>query len=181
MVRKTGPGFDELRIGLNDLNGVRARVGFFESAHYADGTPVAYVAAIQEYGSGPIPPRSFMRSTVAEQGYRWVEQLRQGSTAVLEGRYTAHQVIEIMAMGAAGDIGKKIASITTPPLSPVTLQARQNDPTGDKRHTITGKKVGEFARFIGPINVSGTAAKPLVWSGLMIQSVTAVVDRTNQQ
>lgn len=177
MVRRTGPGFAQLKIVMADLHGVRARVGWFDSARYADGTPVAYVASIQEYGSGPIPPRSFMRTTVAEQSDKWMRQIAQGARAVMDGRFTATQVIETVGLGAASDIAKKIASITTPPLSPVTLQARQNDPTGDKRHTLTGKKIGEFARFVGPINVSGSAAKPLVWSGQMIQSVTAVVDK----
>ncbi len=37
------------------------QVGWFESAKYDDGTPVAGVAAIQEFGSAKnrIPPRPF--------------------------------------------------------------------------------------------------------------------------
>lgn len=38
-------------------------VGFFSSARYQDGTPVAHVAAIHEFGAGAMPERAFFRAS----------------------------------------------------------------------------------------------------------------------
>jgi hypothetical protein len=43
------------------------RVGFLENAKYPDGTPVAAVAAWQNYGTGSIPPRPFFSNMVAQK------------------------------------------------------------------------------------------------------------------
>lgn len=88
-------------------------VGWFPSAVYEDGTPVALVAAAQEYTE-----RSFMRTTVVEQTQAWNEKL-----AVL----LRQSPEPLTGLGAVvqGDIQEKIASITTPPLLPDTLAARK--------------------------------------------------------
>ena len=52
--------FQTLDINLKALAKIEGKVGWFESAEYPEGTPVAYVAAIQELGHGKIPPRPFM-------------------------------------------------------------------------------------------------------------------------
>jgi hypothetical protein len=52
------------------LSAGELQVGFMENADpYPDGTPVALVAAVQEFGSpsNGIPPRPFMRPAVAER------------------------------------------------------------------------------------------------------------------
>ena len=61
----------QLLVTLNSLDRINLKVGWFEGAKYEDGTPVAYVAAIQEYGFVNIPPRSFMRTTVQEKKEAW--------------------------------------------------------------------------------------------------------------
>ena len=60
-------------------------VGFFEGATYPhsngssagnpypDGTPVAAVAAFNEFGTDRIPPRPFMRQTIAKNQAAWGE------------------------------------------------------------------------------------------------------------
>ena len=42
------------------------KVGFFSTAKYDDGTPVAAVAAINEFGLAETPERPFFRQAVAE-------------------------------------------------------------------------------------------------------------------
>ena len=46
------------------------RVGFLEGATYPNGTPVAMIAAIQEFGApkAGIPPRSYFRPLIAKSG-----------------------------------------------------------------------------------------------------------------
>ena len=49
-----------------EFEGMVAQVGFPSGINYEDGTSVAYVAAIQEFGAPAVnnPPRPFMQPTV---------------------------------------------------------------------------------------------------------------------
>ena len=55
------------------------RVGFLENAKYPDGTPVAMIAAIQDYGSpnAGIPPRPFFRNMIAAKSPEWPAAIAQ--------------------------------------------------------------------------------------------------------
>lgn len=126
--------------GLDDLEG---KVGWFETAHYPDGTPVAYVAAIHEHGAGPIPARPFMRPAVAEYGRSWVALLGRGAKAALNGSTSPHAVLEAVTLRAAGDVGKSIKAVTSPALSPMTIRRKGFDKplvdTGQMLQSVTGK------------------------------------------
>lgn len=139
---------------LDALSNKVARVGFFPSAKYDDGTPVAYVATIQEFGSPAqgIPPRPFMRTTVAERESVWVRIAKQGARAVVKGSATGEQVLDMIAQQAAGDIRKTISDLTSPPLKPATIAARLRE-RADK------------------VTV-GKLTKPLIDTALLYDSVT---------
>lgn len=49
----------------------KVSVGFFESAKYPDGTPVAAVAAYNEFGSDKTPARPFMRVAIDKNRDKW--------------------------------------------------------------------------------------------------------------
>lgn len=141
---------------MDAFKGIAAKVGFFESAKYPDGTPVAYVAAIQEYGSGAIPPRSFMRTTIAEQSQEWSKQFGRASVAIIKGKIEPAAALEQLGALAAGDVKKKISEISSPPLKESTIAARL-------RKRADKKTVGKLT-------------KPLVDTGIMLASVTHVVE-----
>ena len=64
----------EARIkAVKDANKKVVKVGIVGHQRYDDDTPVAYIAAIHEYGSpnNNIPPRPFFRPTVAVQKKTW--------------------------------------------------------------------------------------------------------------
>ena len=147
-----------LEVAARELSNVQGKVGFFESAKYPDGTPVAYVAAVQEFGysEGGIPPRPFMRTTASEQGGSWTEAFGKGAKAIARGTFTPHQVMDAVGQLAAGDIRKKISEITSPPLQPATVAAR--------RRRYKDKKT------------TGSLTKPLVDTAVMVNSVTNVVE-----
>lgn len=141
---------------LEELGRKEIKVGFFESAKYPDGTPIAYVAAIQEFGHGPIPPRPFMRPAEQQNAAKWQKGIAAGFKAALNGAVTIEHALEQVGMVAAGDVRKAIKAVTAPPLARSTVQARQR--------RLKGKK--------------SASTKPLVDSGQMIQAVTsAVVDK----
>lgn len=181
--RTQGPARQGLRQTIEGFGKLKLKVGFFETAKYEDGTPVAYVATIQEYGSGPIPPRPFMRPTQQREQTNWNEGFASGARAVAEGRRTAEQVLGAIGGNAAGEISATIASITAPPLTQTTLLARKHKQQGG---TLSGSKIGELnrnANFIGPrergddsADVSGVSTKPLVFDGILIASPTFVVE-----
>lgn len=166
-------GVARLTAALRELDGVQAKTGWFETAKYEDGTPVAYIASIHEFGApgAGIPARPFMRPTVAEKREAWMRLLEGGATEVLRGNVTASTVLETVAMRAAGDIAKAIKAVTAPPLSQLTLAARAH--AGPNGRIKGGADLGVAARKYGPFNVS---TKPLVWTGQMIQSVTGIVE-----
>ncbi len=178
VVRVENPdAFNKLERILDDLDGVQAKVGWFEGSAYPDGTPVATVAHWQEVGvpSQNIPPRSFMRSTAMEKDAEWKGLSNTVSQRVLAGKMTAHEAIEAIALKAEGDIAHKIATIQDPPLSKITLGARKYRAMGKK---VTGATIGEIARKLddGTLDVSGVSDKPLVDSAVMVNSLTHVVE-----
>lgn len=176
-VRDNPNAFKLLADQLQVMDGVTGKVGWFESAVYPDGTPVAYVAAINELGSpaNNIPSRSFMRSTAMEQDQEWRKVAAIVSARVLEGKMSPQQAMEALCQQAEGDIRDKIDSITAPPLSKITLGARLYRKQGKK---VTGATIGEIARKLqeGTLDVSGVSDKPLIDSTLMITALTSKVE-----
>jgi len=134
-----------------------ASVGWFPGAKYPDGTQVAYVATIHEFGSPAqgIPPRPFVRPTVAGQQKVWAGIMADGVRAVISGRASSGDVLEGVGLQAAGDIGKTIANLTSPPLKPATVAARA-------RRYADGK-------------ITNSLTKPLNDTGLMQASLTHTV------
>ena len=112
---------------LGELENVEARAGWFESARYDDGTPVAKVAIWQEYGvpERSIPPRPFLRPTIAEKKEEWTKDAAQVVSQVLRGKMSAEQGMTLVAQKAAGDIRQTITKVFEPELSPVTVLLRQ--------------------------------------------------------
>ncbi|CRY71473.1 hypothetical protein [Yersinia pseudotuberculosis] len=151
-----GSKIARIRREIAELNSMQMRVGWMESARYADGKPVAGIAVVQEYGTEDltIPPRSFMRTTQDEKKIEWDSNMKKGFTAVIKGTRTSAQVMEALGLMAAGDVRKKITQIFTPPLAISTIKAR-------------ARKAGPSARAI--------SIKPLNDSGLMLATLTHVV------
>lgn len=158
VTRVVTPAGKNLEVALKNLQGKVGKVGWFEKSKYEDGTSVAYVAAIQEYGypNGNIPPRPFMRPTIAKKQQEWAKIAESGAKAVLAGKSQVGQVMEAIGLKAAGDIRKTISLITTPPLSPRTIEARRSR-RADKK-TI------------------GSLTKPLIDTGIMFGTLTNTVE-----
>lgn len=157
-IRTPGPGAERLRVLLEGISDKVGKVGVFETSKYEDGTPVAYVAVIQEYGSAAqgIPPRPFMRTTIAEKTPEWQEIARRSAAAMLKGAMTGEQALELIGLKAAGDIRNTISKLTTPELKPTTVAARL-------RARVDKQTVGLLT-------------KPLVDTGTLLNSVTNTVE-----
>lgn len=142
-VRREGPGTAKVLAAIKGLDGLEGKTGWFETAHYPDGTAVAYVATIHEFGTPRIPARPFMRPAVADHGGEWIQLLGDGAKASLNGGPAPEQVLEMVTLAAAGNVAEKIHAVTSPPLSPVTVarkgSAKPLIDTGQMFQSVTGK------------------------------------------
>lgn len=178
VTRSKPDAFENLNLKLKELEGVTAQVGWFPSAKYEDGTPVAYVAAIQEYGSGKIPPRPFMRPAIDQHKQEWMETAGAAAKKVLAGEISAADGMGLLGLQAEGDVLKAIQAVNAPPLSPLTLAARAYRQQTGK--AVTGKTLGKLSKQLknGTIDLSGVNTKPLNDTGFMIATLTHAVETT---
>lgn len=159
IVRKPGPGAANLAAALRQIDGKVGKVGWFKTSHYPDGTPVAYVASVHEYGfpKGGIPPRLGMRATIAAHRPDYQRTAQVMAKRVINGQATGFDALEALGLQAAADVRKRIATVTQPPLKVATVKAR-----------LAGKKQGNV--------VSVTIAKPLVHTKVLLNTLTNTVE-----
>lgn len=96
------------------------RVGFLENSTYPDGTKVALVAAIQEFGapSVGIPPRPFFRSMIAAKSKEW--------PAAIAGLLQTNgmdpvRALDVAGAAIAGQLRQSIVDTNSPPNAPSTI------------------------------------------------------------
>lgn len=101
-------------------DGGALRVGFLEGATYPDGTPVALVAAVNEFGRPDRnqPPRPFFRAMIAEKQKDWPRAL--GAVAK-NNDYDIDKTLGQMGEGIKGQLQESIRNLDSPALSPVTV------------------------------------------------------------
>lgn len=156
--RVPGPDRKSLVIAMKQLDGKKGEVGWFESAQYEDGKPVAGVMAAQEFGvSGKIPARPYFRPTAATQKQAWAKTSAEVSKAVIRGQMPPGAVLEALCLKAEADVRQAVINVTSPALKAATVAAR-------KRKAAKGTK---FA---------STIEKPLVASGLALATLTSKVE-----
>lgn len=138
------------------MGGHKVEAGFFESAKYDDGTPVAYIAAIQEFGhpEGNIPSRPFFRNAIKANEKKWQAASSQLMLSVIEGKLSKEQALDQLGALIKGDIQESIIDGEFEPLKQSTLDARQS-----RKRT------------------AGVASKPLIDTGHMMRSVDYVVEK----
>lgn len=114
----------------------RVRVGFLDGATYPDGTSVAEVATINEFGapSRGQPPRPFFRLMIAEKRGTW------GDAVALNWKATngdAAKTLDRMGQGIKGQLQDSIRNLVDPPLAPSTIARKGFDkPLIDKGHML---------------------------------------------
>jgi len=156
VTRKAGK-IDVLKQAIRGLGRAKGEVGWFESARYEGGQPVAGVAAVQEFGNAHIPPRSFMRSTAAEKSQEWVQKTAPVVRAVATGQLAPDKAMDAVCLAAEGDVRAKITEILDPPLADATVAAR-------KRRLANGGRGAKKG-----------IQKPLVDKGILLATLTSQV------
>lgn len=109
--------FKELAKKLGKGAGLKA--GFLEAAKYPDGTPVATVAAANEFGDPEMerPPRPFFRTAIQENSERWAD----GLGALIKAGNSGEEALALTGEAIRGDIQSSIRTFADPPLAPSTI------------------------------------------------------------
>lgn len=111
-------------------------VGFLENATYPNGTPVAMIAAIQNYGAprAGIPRRAFFSNMVKDKRAGWPATLAQ---LVKDNDFDTERALQLMGEGIKGQLQQSILDTNAPPLAPRTIARKGFDkPLIESSHMI---------------------------------------------
>jgi hypothetical protein len=111
------------------------RVGFLENATYPDGTPVAMIAAIQNYGApvARIPPRPFFSNMVADKRDSWAPAI----AGLLQKNMDVDKTLELTGHAIAGQLRQSIKDTNDPPLALSTIKRKgHSKPLVDTGHML---------------------------------------------
>lgn len=116
------------------INARKVQIGFFPTATYDDGTPVAGVAAVQEFGTVDagkghntvIPGRPFFREAIAE-GKPDYSKMITASLKVTGGN--AEKALTVIGRKIQTDVQESIRNWSEPPNATSTVKQKGfNDP-----------------------------------------------------
>lgn len=125
---------DEIAKNLREAASLR--VGFLENASYPNGTSVALVAAVQNFGAPlrGIPPRPFFSNMIKEHQNEWPDQAAQ---LLRKTKYDVKTTLKQMGEVIAGELRQSIIDTNEPPLAPATIARKGFDkPLIDTSHMI---------------------------------------------
>lgn len=129
------------------------RVGFLANATYPNGTSVAMVAAIQNFGAPKvgIPPRPFFSNMVRDKSPMWAGAIAKNLKLT---DYDEDLTLKRMGDGIRGQLQQSIRDTNSPPLAESTLEGR-----------------GASGVVYNPKDPKTFRAKPLIDTGHMLNSV----------
>jgi hypothetical protein len=168
---------EAIRNATKALDGAKVPVGWFAKDRYPNGGPaVAYVAAIQEFGTPKIPPRPYMRIAGEKNKEAWKNNFGKAATLILKGKLAPADGLEMIGIGISGDIRKQIASTSSPPLSKFTLMMRKMK-REDQSRKVNGAFLQEAAnRLAAGESTDDAPDDPLRDTTLMISTLTYQVE-----
>jgi hypothetical protein len=106
--------------------GAVLRVGFLRNARYKDGTQVAMVAAVQEYGSpvNNIPPRPFFRNMIAKYSREWPKAI---ADLLRVYDYDTERALDEAGATIEGQLRQSVVDTNSPPLKPATIRRKGSE------------------------------------------------------
>lgn len=112
--------------------------GFYKDAKYEDGTPVAQVAAWNNFGTiekgGFTPPRPFFNDAIDQNMDKWAENYGK---ALKKTDYDVERSAKLVGEQMRSDIIDSINDWTEPPNAPETIKEKgRNAPLKDTYHMM---------------------------------------------
>ena len=112
------------RFNLDNMRDGIVRIGWFQQNRYDDNTPVAAVARWNEFGTGNIPSRPFMRPVLHSQKQTILENLRHQYQMAIRNNQNTTKVLHLIGEDVRWRIQSQILATTTPPNAPSTIKAK---------------------------------------------------------
>jgi hypothetical protein len=111
------------RYARNTERAASVKVGFMERATYPDGTSVALVAAVNEFGrpAANQPPRPFFRTMIAAHRDEWPRVVAQ---LLKQNQFDAARTLEGLGQAMVGELQQSIVNLVDPPLKPTTVERK---------------------------------------------------------
>ncbi|HAF5679617.1 TPA: hypothetical protein G8N93_004240 [Salmonella enterica] len=114
----------------NLKSGKSLKVGFLEGATYPDGTPVAYIAAINEFGrmvsgrAGELYyqlPRPFFRNMIADKSPEWGNEMAR---ILSSNNFDMGVALDLMGQHIRDQLTASIIGFESPPLAESTIKRK---------------------------------------------------------
>jgi hypothetical protein len=112
------------------------KVGFLSGSSYPDGTPVAAIAAANEFGVSVRgqPPRPFFRNMIQRNSNSWPVAIADLMRA---HDNNVKKALDLVGQGVAGQLRQSIVDLTDPPLAPSTIARKgSSKPLVDTGHML---------------------------------------------
>ena len=134
-------GGDKLAAELQRMAGAvnsaeRVKVGFLAGATYPDGTPVAMIAAIHNWGAprAGIPPRPFFSNMIGKKQQEWGPAT---GNLLVANQYDALKTLQMVGEAVAGQLRQEIVDTNDPPLAQSTIDRKGfSKPLVDTGHML---------------------------------------------
>lgn len=117
-------------------NAQTVKVGFLSGATYPNGTPVALIGAIQNWGapSRGIPPRPFFSNMIAKHQEEWGPAT---GALLVANEYDAGKTLRMVGEAVAGQLRQSIIDTNEPPLAESTIKRKGfAKPLVDRGHML---------------------------------------------
>ena len=131
------------QIASNLSSGKSLKVGFLADATYDDGTPVALVAAANEFGKMVMTkageyyfqlPRPFFRNMISANSAQWPGEFSQ---LIRSSNYDARLALGLMGERIKSQLQESIRELNSPPLAESTIKHKGFDkPLIDSDHML---------------------------------------------
>lgn len=122
-------GGDKLANALAEIasklkDGKTLNVGFLEGATYPDGTSVAFVAAMNEFGHSNAPPRPFFRNMIHDKSPEWPAAI---AGLLKSTDMDVNKTLMLTGEAIKGQLQHSINTLTSPPLAQSTIDRKGHD------------------------------------------------------
>lgn len=119
-------GGEKLERALQDIGrqlgrGGEVRVGYLSGATYPDGTSVALVGALNEFGTRRAPPRPAIRRMIAAKSADWPAS---AATILKHTNNDVPRTLQLLGEGIRGQWMQSIRDLWDPPLAPSTVKRK---------------------------------------------------------
>lgn len=136
-------GMKALKKRAQTLDLTSVKVGVPGSLNNPDGTSLAMIAAVHEFGNPAkgIPERSFLRGSILTNRKKYIAASKKLSFRVLSGDTTATQVYGLLGQAASDDVKQFIREGDFVPNAAATVRRKGSSKplidTGQLRQSIT--------------------------------------------